>query len=99
MKEKVRLNDGGLSVEIEYDFRIVVTKSQFSIINSKSKASRQFLEKSMVGFNLCHLMSVGLDLHRVDTFNVFTNSVINVNKFLNLNEESLLSVDKYIPFT
>lgn len=74
MKEKVRLNDGGLSVEIEYDFRIVVTRSQFSIINSKSKASRQFLEKSMVGFNLCHLMSVGLDLHRVDTFNVFTNS-------------------------
>lgn len=74
MKEKVRLNDGGLSVEIEYDFRIVVTRSQFSIINSKSKASRQFLEKSMVGFNLCHLMSVGLDLHRVDTFNVSTNS-------------------------
>lgn len=73
MKEKVRLNDGGLSVEIEYDFRIVVTRSQFSIINSKSKASRQFLEKSMVGFGLCHLMSVGFDLHRVDTFSLFTN--------------------------
>ena len=74
MKEKVRLQNGGISVEIEYDFRIVVTRSQFSIINSKSKASRQFLEKSMVGFNLCHLMSVGFDLHRVDTFSLFTDS-------------------------
>lgn len=74
MKEKVRLQDGGLSVEIEYDFRIVITRSQFSVVSSKSKASRQFLEKSMVGFNLCHLMSVGLDLHRVDMFSLFTNS-------------------------
>lgn len=74
MKEKVKLQDGGTSIEIEYDFRIVVTRSQFSIINSKSKESRQFLEKSMVGFNLCHLMSVGFDVHRVDTFSLFTNS-------------------------
>lgn len=80
MKEKVRLQNGGVSVEIEYDFRIVVTRSQFSVVNSKSKASRQFLEKSMVGFNLCHLMSVGFDLHCVDTFSLFTDSAYSYTR-------------------
>lgn len=74
MKEKVVLRDNGLPIEIEYDFRMYITKSHFSIINSKSKESRQFLEKLMVGFKLCHLMSVGIDLHRQDTFNLFTTS-------------------------
>lgn len=76
MKEKVIIQGGPGStpLEIEYDIRFTVTRSGFQvIIGDKLYDARQYLEKLMVGFKLCHLLSVGADLHRADMYILFAN--------------------------
>lgn len=77
MKEKVIIqggHGGGNPLEIEYDIRFTITRSVFQvIIGAKFYDARQYLEKLMVGFKLCHLMSVGVDLYRAGMYNLFAN--------------------------
>ena len=74
MKEKVIIHGGGNPLEIEYDIRFTITRSVFQVIvGAKFYDARQYLEKLMVGFKLCHLMSVGVDLYRAGMYNLFAN--------------------------